>query len=125
MYPNRGYFDYRNWMRPSKPTGWLSRGAFQFYGLCLLLIALAMLLGISIASASPSCPTFTEARDAWPNKYLSWHGEHCWSAGHPAQHHAQAQREVPLPKSKPFILLLEQSEQPSQEWIYADRWWIS
>ena len=75
------------------------------------------------AHASPSCMTHAEAREVWPREYLHWHGEHCWS-GHSARSAHAEMRSVPLPKPKPFMLLLEQSEQPSEEWIYADRWWL-
>jgi hypothetical protein len=86
------------------------------------MIGLALGLFVIPAHASPSCMTHAEAREVWPREYLHWHGDHCW-AGHSVRSAHVEMRSVPLPKPKPFILLLEQSEQ--QEWIYADRWWIS
>ena len=70
-------------------------------------LGLSIGLWVSSARASPSCMTYREAREVWPNTYLFWRGEHCWTAGN--RHHAQVQHITPLPKRKPFVLLLEQA----------------
>jgi hypothetical protein len=85
------------------------------------VLGMAVMLPFTKAHASPSCMTFSEARELHPNEYLAWHGEHCWYARGRSEHRHAAH--IPIPKEKPFILLLEQSE--PQEWIYADRWWLS
>jgi hypothetical protein len=87
----------------------------------LLGLALGFIFGASLAHASQDCMTHAEARGVWPREYLHWHGDHCWGARGVRAAHAEI-RSIPLPKPKPFILLLEQAP---QEWIYADRWWIS
>ena len=90
-------------------------------------ILAALLVTAGYASASPSCMTLHEAREVWPNTYLSWRGDHCWFAKYGGTHeggrktgghksgpwYGQCSRTVPscvpLPKEKPFVLLLEQA----------------
>lgn len=80
-------------------------------------IAIGIVIGMLIGSpAHAECLTLHEARQAWPSTYLSWHGDHCWFAkGH--RHHVEAKR-MPLPLARPGTA-------PAQEWIYAERWWVS
>jgi hypothetical protein len=44
--------------------------------LCALLVALCV-----PARAADMCMSLPQARAAFPGRYLSWHGNHCWYAG--------------------------------------------
>jgi hypothetical protein len=100
-----------------RPEGWcrkFERKSFPAAMRVAFGMALAF-LGMSACRASP-CMTLHEARQVWPNTYLSWHGEHCWFAkGH--REHRRIKRSAPLPRVHQDI--------PAQDWIYGDRWWLS
>jgi hypothetical protein len=75
-----------------------------------------IVIGIAVVStpsyASKSCMTMTEARQAFGQVHLYWHGDHCWDASagqhgfiHRTRHSdvKQAQRGDPEPKDEPKI----------------------
>jgi hypothetical protein len=67
------------------------------------LLLLAVLFTVALAgcaSASPSCPTYKEARAAHATSWLYWHGKgHCWDASrgrHQAAPVKEIKRKVPV-----------------------------
>ena len=67
------------------------------FGSC---IAVAIMMGPSLAYGSPACMTQSEARAKFPKAHLYWHGrEHCWNDRAPFSSRALAA--VPAPSSRP------------------------
>jgi hypothetical protein len=63
-------------------------------------IAVAIMMGPSLAYGSPACMTQSEARAKFPKAHLYWHGrEHCWNDRAPFSSRALAA--VPAPSSRP------------------------
>ena len=63
-------------------------------------IAVAIMMGSSLAYGSPACMTQSEARAKFPKAHLYWHGrEHCWN-DRPA-FSSSALAAVPAPSSPP------------------------
>jgi hypothetical protein len=63
-------------------------------------IAVAIMMGPSLAYGSPACMTQSEARAKFPKAHLYWHGrEHCWN-DRPA-FSSSALAAVPAPSSPP------------------------
>ena len=67
------------------------------FGSC---IAVAIMMGPSLAYGSPACMTQSEARAKFPKAHLYWHGrEHCWNDRAPFSSRALAA--VPAPSPRP------------------------
>jgi hypothetical protein len=67
------------------------------FGSCM---AVAIMMGPSLAYGSPACMTQSEARAKFPKAHLYWHGrEHCWNDRTPFSSPALAA--VPAPSSRP------------------------
>jgi hypothetical protein len=67
------------------------------FGSC---IAVAIMMGPSLAYGSPACMTQSEARAKFPKAHLYWHGrEHCWNDRAPFSSRALAAG--PAPSSRP------------------------
>jgi hypothetical protein len=67
------------------------------FGSCM---AVAIMMGSSLAYGSPACMTQSEARAKFPKAHLYWHGrEHCWN-DRPA-FSSSALAAVPAPSSPP------------------------
>jgi hypothetical protein len=67
------------------------------FGPCM---AVAIMMGPSLAYGSPACMTQSEARAKFPKAHLYWHGrEHCWNDRAPFSSRALAA--VPAPSSRP------------------------
>jgi hypothetical protein len=63
-------------------------------------IAVAIMMGPSLAYGSPACMTQSEARAKFPKAHLYWHGrEHCWNDS--AAFSSRALAAVPAPSSRP------------------------
>ena len=63
-------------------------------------MAVAIMMGSSLAYGSPACMTQSEARAKFPKAHLYWHGrEHCWN-DRPA-FSSSALAAVPAPSSPP------------------------
>ncbi|MGB8563022.1 MAG: hypothetical protein WCD83_06360, partial [Pseudolabrys sp.] len=63
-------------------------------------MAVAIMMGPSLAYGSPACMTQSEARAKFPKAHLYWHGrEHCWNDRTPFSSRALAA--VPAPSSRP------------------------
>jgi hypothetical protein len=45
-----------------------------------IVIALAVLIWMAVASANAECLTYKEARANWPHEHLTWYSpRHCWT----------------------------------------------
>jgi len=111
------------WLQEGEHSKYQTPEGLPKWAWLLIGLILGFVIGfiISPARASESCMTHAEAREVWPNTYLHWRGEHCWS-GRVRSAHAEM-RSVPLPKPKPFILLLEQPHEVCD--LFECRWWLS
>ena len=62
-------------------------------------MAVAIMIGPSLAYGSPACMTQSEARAKFPKAHLYWHGrEHCWNDSAPFSSRALAAKPVPSPQ---------------------------
>jgi hypothetical protein len=69
------------------------------FGSCM---AVAIMMGPSLAYGSPACMTQSEARAKFPKAHLYWHGrEHCWNDS--AAFNSRALAAVPAPSSRPAL----------------------
>jgi hypothetical protein len=67
------------------------------FGSCM---AVAIMMGQSLAYGSPACMTQSEARAKVPKAHLYWHGrEHCWNDS--AAFSSRALAAVPAPSPRP------------------------
>jgi hypothetical protein len=67
------------------------------FGSCM---AVAIMMGPSLAYGSPACMTQSEARAKFPKAHLYWYGsERCWNES--AAFSSRAQAPVPAPSSRP------------------------
>jgi hypothetical protein len=67
------------------------------FGSCM---AVAIMMGPSLAYGSPACMTQSEARAKFPKAHLYWHGsERCWNDS--AAFSSRALAAVPAPSSRP------------------------
>jgi hypothetical protein len=76
--PCPGSNDIREWVRAAGNSKYVTP-RMLWWGWAAMVFGLIALGMCSMAHASPSCMTYTEARATWPTKYLHWRGEHCWS----------------------------------------------
>jgi hypothetical protein len=66
------------------------------FGSCM---AVAIMMGPSLAYGSPACMTQSEARAKFPKAHLYWHGKRCWD--NVAAFSSRALAAVPAPSSRP------------------------
>jgi hypothetical protein len=71
----------------------------------VLALALAIMIGGSLAYGSPACMTISEARAKFPKAHLVWVGtNHCWTFGTVPVHSRPSLAEVPVPTPRPAIV---------------------
>jgi hypothetical protein len=95
--------------------------------IAIIVVTVAVISSPSMAS--PSCMTITEARAAFPNKHLYWHGSNrCWDANPGRRRLAQRAKEKELRQAGRETKLARQAERPVVEekkppsWTQESRW---
>jgi hypothetical protein len=92
-----------NWPRPKMAGASFLR---QGYGMTVRItpiLAVAIMIGSSLAYGSPACMTEGEARAKFPKAHLIWRGaNHCWTfAAAPVRHPPRTA--VPAPSPRPLL----------------------
>jgi hypothetical protein len=84
------------------------------------ILAVAIMIGQSLANASPGCMTESEARAKFPKAHLIWFGSnHCWTSGVvPVHSRRSALAAEPVPSRRP-VPAAEPSPRPVEQCQYS------
>src|SRR5215469_15313708 len=70
----------------------------------IVALALASMIGPSLANGSPACMTISEARAKFPKARLVWVGtNHCWTFGTVHGHSLPSLSAEPVPSTRPVL----------------------
>src|SRR6516164_6725108 len=70
----------------------------------ILILAVASIIGPSLAYGSPACTTISEARAKFPKAHLVWvDTNHCWTFGTVHVHSLPSLAAEPVPSTRPVL----------------------